>query len=154
VATHQCHHACPSSHNCKCSPTMPVLQVTTANSVVWVQCLFATETFAMGLNMPATTCVFTSMRKWDGESNRYAFSWQLLISTPLITSIKVTMLECGHIKSPNIINSSDNGQTPYQRSSVPCTIFTAVHAVPVLHHHCYGTCTLRPHQYAVSLRSS
>ena len=24
----------------------------------------------MGLNMPATTCVFTSMRKWDGESNR------------------------------------------------------------------------------------
>ena len=35
-----------------------------------VQCLFATETFAMGLNMPATTCVFTAMRKWDGESNR------------------------------------------------------------------------------------
>ncbi len=34
------------------------------------QVLFATETFAMGLNMPARTVVFTAMRKWDGEQNR------------------------------------------------------------------------------------
>ena len=34
------------------------------------QVLFATETFAMGLNMPARTVVFTALRKWDGESNR------------------------------------------------------------------------------------
>ncbi len=60
-----------------------------------VQCLFATETFAMGLNMPATTCVFTSMRKWDGESNRYAFSWQLLMLKPLTSSTTRTMLELG-----------------------------------------------------------
>jgi len=32
-----------------------------------VRFLFATETFSLGLNMPARTVVFTSMRKWDGE---------------------------------------------------------------------------------------
>ncbi len=29
--------------------------------------LFATETFALGLNMPARTCVFTNCRKFDGQ---------------------------------------------------------------------------------------
>jgi ATP-dependent RNA helicase DOB1 len=32
--------------------------------------LFATETFALGLNMPARAVVFTSLRKWDGETFR------------------------------------------------------------------------------------
>ena len=35
-----------------------------------VKLLFATETFAMGVNMPARTVVFTSLRKWDGETHR------------------------------------------------------------------------------------
>lgn len=33
--------------------------------------LFATETFAMGLNMPARTVLFTSCRKFDGKQNRF-----------------------------------------------------------------------------------
>lgn len=32
-----------------------------------VKVLFATETFAMGVNMPARTVVFTSLRKPDGK---------------------------------------------------------------------------------------
>lgn len=33
--------------------------------------LFATETFAMGLNMPARTVLFTGMRKFDGKNYRF-----------------------------------------------------------------------------------
>lgn len=33
--------------------------------------LFATETFSIGLNMPAKTVVFTSVRKYDGKSQRW-----------------------------------------------------------------------------------
>eukprot|EP00871_Galdieria_phlegrea_P005458 jgi/Galph1/5913/GphlegSOOS_G4559.1 len=36
-----------------------------------IKVLFATETFAMGLNMPAKTVVFTAVRKFDGESFRF-----------------------------------------------------------------------------------
>jgi ATP-dependent RNA helicase DOB1 len=36
-----------------------------------IKVLFATETFSIGLNMPAKTVVFTSVRKFDGTSQRY-----------------------------------------------------------------------------------
>lgn len=35
-----------------------------------IKCLFATETFAMGVNMPARTVLFTQVRKFDGEKIR------------------------------------------------------------------------------------
>ena len=35
-----------------------------------IKVLFATETFSIGLNMPAKTVVFTGVRKFDGHSNR------------------------------------------------------------------------------------
>jgi len=36
--------------------------------------LFATETFSMGLNMPARTVVFTAVRKFDGKDFRWVSS--------------------------------------------------------------------------------
>ncbi|KAI9892213.1 MAG: ATP-dependent RNA helicase mtr4 [Vezdaea aestivalis] len=36
-----------------------------------IKVLFATETFSIGLNMPAKTVVFTKVRKFDGKSLRY-----------------------------------------------------------------------------------
>lgn len=35
-----------------------------------IKVLFATETFSIGLNMPAKTVVFTSVSKWDGKQQR------------------------------------------------------------------------------------
>ena len=45
---------------------------------VYLQCLFATETFAMGLNMPAKTCIFTSLRKFDGVATRWIESGEYI----------------------------------------------------------------------------
>lgn len=36
-----------------------------------IKVLFATETFSIGLNMPAKTVVFTTVRKFDGVTQRY-----------------------------------------------------------------------------------
>ena len=36
-----------------------------------IKVLFSTETFSMGINMPAKTVVFTTLRKFDGEFQRY-----------------------------------------------------------------------------------
>lgn len=40
--------------------------------------LFATETFAMGLNMPARTVLFTSPRKFDGKEMRWITSGEYI----------------------------------------------------------------------------
>ncbi|KAK7100745.1 exosome RNA helicase MTR4-like [Littorina saxatilis] len=43
-----------------------------------IKALFATETFAMGLNMPARTVLFTSCRKFDGKDFRWVTSGEYI----------------------------------------------------------------------------
>eukprot|EP00667_Euglena_gracilis_P001831 EG_transcript_1831 len=43
-----------------------------------VKVLFSTETFSMGLNMPARTVIFTQARKFDGDSNRWLTSGEYI----------------------------------------------------------------------------
>ncbi|KAJ2701862.1 ATP-dependent RNA helicase mtr4 [Coemansia sp. IMI 203386] len=43
-----------------------------------LKCLFATETFSIGLNMPARTVVFTSVRKFDGNDFRWVMSGEYI----------------------------------------------------------------------------
>lgn len=45
--------------------------------------LFATETFAMGVNMPARTVVFDSIRKHDGTGFRNLLPGSILILSRL-----------------------------------------------------------------------
>ncbi|KAL6180659.1 hypothetical protein ACLB2K_047320 [Fragaria x ananassa] len=43
-----------------------------------IKCLFATETFSIGLNMPAKTVVFTNIRKFDGNKFRWITSGEYI----------------------------------------------------------------------------
>merc|ERR1711977_604246 len=43
-----------------------------------IKALFATETFAMGLNMPARTVVFTNAQKFDGKDMRFLSSGEYI----------------------------------------------------------------------------
>ena len=43
-----------------------------------IKALFATETFAMGLNMPARTVVFTNAQKFDGKEMRWITSGEYI----------------------------------------------------------------------------
>jgi len=43
-----------------------------------IKCLFATETFSIGINMPAKTVVFTNTRKWDGRDFRWITSGEYI----------------------------------------------------------------------------
>ena len=48
-----------------------------------IKVLFATETFSIGLNMPAKTVVFTAVRKWDGKEFRNLSSGEFIQVSPL-----------------------------------------------------------------------
>ncbi|EDO06517.1 rRNA-processing arch domain family protein [Babesia bovis T2Bo] len=43
-----------------------------------IKVLFSTETFSMGVNMPARCVVFTNLSKWDGQTNRLITSGEYI----------------------------------------------------------------------------
>ena len=49
-----------------------------------LQALFATETFALGLNMPARTVVFTNTQKFDGKEFRTVSCAAVAVARALI----------------------------------------------------------------------
>ena len=57
-----------------------------------LQALFATETFAMGLNMPARTVLFTTARKFDGKD----FRWVWLYMYKFLCNLECTAVQMSY----------------------------------------------------------
>lgn len=65
---------------CLYVPTLLFCRLLLCQQEGLIKVLFTTETFAMGLNMPARTVVFSSLKKFDGQAERwvtdnFSFNW-------------------------------------------------------------------------------
>jgi len=58
------------------------------------QILFATETFAMGVNMPARTVIFNGVRKFDGTEMRELLPGVLCVVYCVLCTVDCTVLYC------------------------------------------------------------
>ncbi|KAG8235610.1 hypothetical protein J437_LFUL014655 [Ladona fulva] len=77
------HHGGARTHialSCHPLSLLPILKETIEIlfSEGLIKALFATETFAMGLNMPARTVLFTGARKFDGKDFRWLTSGEYI----------------------------------------------------------------------------
>lgn len=75
----QCLTICICLRVCFCLP----------NFGLFIQALFATETFAMGINMPARTVLFTSASKFDGKDFRWVCEKEILWENDSIMLFKL-----------------------------------------------------------------
>ena len=64
-----------------------------------IKCLFATETFSIGINMPAKTVVFTNTRKYDGKDFRWITSGEYIqvLLYVMLTISKSTLVDLLHM---------------------------------------------------------
>lgn len=70
-----------------------------------IKCLFATETFSIGLNMPAKTVVFTSVRKFDGQTFRCLSSGECA-SSPSFDSDAAKISRCRGVRDDEDLTSA------------------------------------------------
>ena len=73
------HWASLSKRTCKGRSVLFKLTSDQVSSSLGWQLLFATETFAMGVNMPARTVVFDAIRKFDGVQQRDLYPGELYL---------------------------------------------------------------------------
>jgi hypothetical protein len=57
-----------------------------------IKCLFATETFSIGINMPAKTVVFTKTKKFDGKVRAIRFDKDLQAEYRHLRLLSFTLL--------------------------------------------------------------
>uniref|UniRef100_A0A6B2KX32 Helicase ATP-binding domain-containing protein n=1 Tax=Arcella intermedia TaxID=1963864 RepID=A0A6B2KX32_9EUKA len=86
-----------------------------------IKCLFATETFAMGLNMPAKTVVFASIRKFDGTNSRWLSGGEYIQMSGRAgrrgkDSRGIVILMVGEKMEPKVAQSMVKGQSDVLQS--------------------------------------
>ncbi|XP_031715908.1 exosome RNA helicase MTR4 isoform X2 [Anarrhichthys ocellatus] len=71
-----------------------------------IKALFATETFAMGINMPARTVLFTSARKFDGKNHRFGSADPLNSAFHLTYNMVLNLLRVEEINPEYMLEKS------------------------------------------------
>ncbi|WAR23229.1 MTREX-like protein [Mya arenaria] len=101
-----------------------------------IKALFATETFAMGLNMPARTVLFTNARKFDGQDFRWGAADSLNSAFHLTYNMVLNLLRVEEINPefmlersfyqfqnyaaiPGLIDKMKNTEDRYNQCVVP-----------------------------------
>ncbi|RHZ55363.1 hypothetical protein Glove_416g3 [Diversispora epigaea] len=87
-----------------------------------IKVLFATETFSMGLNMPARTVVFSDVKKFDGQNIRYISAGEYIqmsgrAGRRSIDNKGIVILMAKQRMEPSVIKSMIFGESDYLQSA-------------------------------------